>query len=106
MLWWIAQGWPGQFGQLLRPLAGAKLPIWIDLLAFCQFFTIGRDIFIRTILWLSCEALFPNQAAKLGDLSLVACQVMLPRRLSARLLAGITNLCRPLSSGVQTIFAV
>ena len=68
MLWWIARAWPGQLGQLLRPLAKAKLPIWFDLSAFCQFFTLGRDIFIRTILLLSCEALFLNEAAKLGDL--------------------------------------
>jgi MATE family multidrug resistance protein len=77
MLWWIARAWPGQLGQLLRPLAKAKLPIWFDLSAFCQFFTLGRDIFIRTILLLSCEALFLNEAAKLGDLSLAACQIML-----------------------------
>jgi MATE family multidrug resistance protein len=77
MLWWIARAWPGQLGQLLRPFTRAKLPIWFDLSAFCQFFTLGRDIFIRTILLLSCEALFLNQAATLGDLSLAACQIML-----------------------------
>ncbi len=77
MLWWIARAWPGQLGQLLRPLAKAKMPIWFDLSALCQFFTLGRDIFIRTILLLSCEALFLNEAAKLGDLSLAACQIML-----------------------------
>ena len=77
MLWWIARAWPGQLGKLLRPLAGAKLPIWFDPSAFCQFFILGRDIFIRTILLLSCEALFLNEAAKLNDLSLAACQIML-----------------------------
>ena len=70
MLWWIARAWPGQLGQLLRPLAKAKLPSWFDISAFRQFLTLGRDIFIRTILLLSCEALFLNEAAKLGDLSL------------------------------------
>jgi MATE family multidrug resistance protein len=77
MLWWIARAWPGQLGQLLRPLSKAKLPIWFDLSAFRQFFSLGRDIFIRTILLLSCEALFLNEAAKLGDLQLAACQIML-----------------------------
>ena len=77
MLWWIARTWPGQLGKLLRPLARAKLPIWFDPSAFCQFFILGRDIFIRTILLLSCEALFLNEAAKLNDLSLAACQIML-----------------------------
>ena len=77
MLWWIARAWPGQLGKLLRPLASAKLPIWFNLSAFRQFFTLGRDIFIRTVLLLSCEALFLNEAAKLGDLSLATCQIML-----------------------------
>ena len=77
MLWWIARTWPGQLAKLLRPLARAKLPIWFDSSAFCQFFILGRDIFIRTILLLSCEALFLNEAAKLSDLSLAACQIML-----------------------------
>ena len=49
----------------------------MDLSAFSQFFTLGRDILIRTILLLSCEALFLNEAAKFGDLSLAACQIML-----------------------------
>ena len=40
-------------------------------------FILGRDIFIHTILLLSCEALFLNEAAKLNDLSLAACQIML-----------------------------
>ena len=77
MLWWIARTWPGQLAKLLRPLARAKLPIWFDSSAFCQFFILGRDIFIRTILLLSCEALFLNEAAKLNDLSLATCQIML-----------------------------
>ena len=58
-------------------LPKAKLPIWFDLSALCQFFTLGRDIFIRTILLLSCEALFLNEAAKFCDLSLATCQIML-----------------------------
>ena len=77
MLWWIERTWPGQLAKLLRPLARAKLPIWFDSSAFCQFFILGRDIFIRTILLFSCEALFLNEAAKLNDLSLAACQIML-----------------------------
>jgi len=56
MLWWIARTWPGQLAKLLRPLARAKLPICFDSSAFCQFFILGRDIFIRIILLLSCEA--------------------------------------------------
>ena len=77
MLWWITRAWPGQLGQLLRPLIKARLPVWFDLSEFRQFFTLGRDIFIRTILLLACEALFLNEAAKLDDLSLAACQIML-----------------------------
>ena len=45
--------WP-----VIAPTRQAKLPIWFDLSAFCQFFTLGRDILIRTILLLSCEAYF------------------------------------------------
>ena len=77
MVWWIMRTWPGQIGQLLGPLFRARLPVWLDLSAFHQFFILGRDIFIRTILLVSCEALLLNEAAKLDDLSLATCQIML-----------------------------
>lgn len=77
MVWWIMRTWPGQIGQLLGPLFRARLPVWLDLSAFRRFFTLGRDIFIRTILLVGCEALLLNEAAKLDDLSLATCQIML-----------------------------
>ena len=46
-------------------------------IAYRQFFMLGRDIFIRTLLLVLCEALVLNQAAKLGDLDLATCQLVL-----------------------------
>ena len=77
MIWRITRLWPGQLGRLLKPLAGTRLPLWFDLAAYRQFFTLGRDIFIRTILLIGCEALLLNEAAKLDDLALATCQIML-----------------------------
>ena len=48
-----------------------------DHIAYHRFFVLGRDIFIRTALLLLCEALVLNQAAKLSDLDLAACQLVL-----------------------------
>lgn len=50
-------------------------PAWLDLPAFTRFFGLGRDLLIRTILLLGCEALLLNQAAIHGDLSLAAVQL-------------------------------
>ncbi|MGA0911980.1 MAG: MATE family efflux transporter [Candidatus Puniceispirillaceae bacterium] len=77
MIWRITRRWPGQLGRLLRPPTGARLPEWLDLAAYRQFFSLGRDIFIRTILLIGCEALLLNEAAKLDDLALATCQIML-----------------------------
>ena len=77
MIWRIARIWPGQFGRLIRPLAGARLPLWLDFVAYRQFFTLSRDIFIRTILLIGSEALLLNEAAKMDDLALATCQIML-----------------------------
>ena len=73
----IARAWPGRLSQLLSPLSKTLLPIWFDLSAFRKFFVLSRDISIRTILLISCEALLLNEAAKLNDLSLATCQIML-----------------------------
>ena len=62
---------------MIRPLAGARLPLWLDFAAYRQFFTLGRDIFIRTILLIGSEALLLNEAAKMDDLALATCQIML-----------------------------
>ena len=48
-----------------------------DHIAYRRFFVLGRDIFIRTALLVLCEALMLNQAAKLSDLDLAACQLVL-----------------------------
>ena len=48
-----------------------------DYIAYRRFFLPGRDIFIRTALLVLCEALVLNQAAKLGDLDLATCQLVL-----------------------------
>ena len=48
-----------------------------DHIAYRRFFVLGRDIFIRTALLILCEALVLNQAAKLSDLDLATCQLVL-----------------------------
>ena len=48
-----------------------------DHLAYRRFFILGRDIFIRTTLLILCEAVILNEAAKLGDLDLATCQLVL-----------------------------
>lgn len=50
---------------------------WLQWDAFGDFFRLGRDIFIRTMLLLACEAILLNQAAQLGDLELAACHLMM-----------------------------
>jgi MATE family multidrug resistance protein len=77
MVWRIDRMWPGQLRALFRPAASRRLPTWLDPAAYRQFFRLGRDIFIRTILLIGCEALLLNQAAKLDDIALALCQIML-----------------------------
>ncbi|MDB2390387.1 MATE family efflux transporter [Alphaproteobacteria bacterium] len=50
---------------------------WLKWAAFGDFFRLGRDIFIRTMLLLACEAILLNQGAQLGDLELAACHLMM-----------------------------
>ena len=56
------RGRPGQPASYCAHSWGQTANL-VDLPAFCQFFILGRDIFIRTILLLGCEALFLNEAA-------------------------------------------
>ena len=48
-----------------------------DRVAYRRFFGLGWNIFIRTALLVLCEAMVLNQAAKLGDLDLATCQIVL-----------------------------
>ena len=50
---------------------------WFQRTAFGDFFRLGRDIFIRTMLLVACEAILLNQGAQLGDLELAACHLMI-----------------------------
>ena len=50
---------------------------WLHWPAFGNFFRLGRDIFIRTMLLLACEAILLNQAAQLGDIELAVCHLMM-----------------------------
>ena len=52
-------------------------PAWFDPAAFRQFFVIGGDIMIRTLLILLSEAVLLNNAATIGDLSLATAQLVL-----------------------------
>ena len=52
-------------------------PAWFDPAAFRQFFGIGGDIMIRTVLILLSEAVLLNNAATIGDLSLATAQLVL-----------------------------
>ena len=52
-------------------------PAWFDPAAFRQFFVIGGDIMIRTVLILLSEAVLLNNAATIGDLSLATAQLVL-----------------------------
>ena len=48
-----------------------------DRAAYRRFFILSWDIFIRTALLVLCEVVVLNQAAKLGDLDLATCQLVL-----------------------------
>lgn len=62
----------GHFLQLKLILTALR-----DHAAYRRFFILGRDIFIRTALLVLCEAMVLNKAAKLGDLDLATCQLVL-----------------------------
>ena len=70
----ICWKWRQAFTGILSRLFTWR-PAWFDLPAFTRFFSLGRDLLIRTILLLGCEALLLNQAAIHGDLSLAAVQL-------------------------------
>ena len=77
ILWRTNRSWSGRLLLLLRPQGGEGFPDWADFSAYKSFFRLGRDIFLRTILLIGCEALLLNQAAKMDDLALALCQIML-----------------------------
>ena len=62
----------GATGRIFR-----RHPAWLDTGAFSQFFVIGGDITIRTLMILLSEAVLLNHAAGIGDLSLAATQLIL-----------------------------
>ena len=76
MMWYINRpGSPIGIGRFLH--TALFLSALHDRMAYRRFFVLGRDIFIRTALLVFCEALVLNQAAKLGDLDLATCQLVL-----------------------------
>ena len=76
MMWYINRpASPIGIGRFLRTTL--FLSALRDRMAYRRFFVLGRDIFIRTALLVFCEALVLNQAAKLGDLDLATCQLVL-----------------------------
>ena len=76
MMWYINRpGSPIGIGKFLH--TALFLSALRDRMAYRRFFVLGRDIFIRTALLVFCEALVLNQAAKLGDLDLATCQLVL-----------------------------
>ncbi len=52
-------------------------PSWFDLPAFGQFFSLGADLILRTLMLLACKAIFLNSAAALGDMELAAAQLVI-----------------------------
>jgi len=71
MVWWQWRvAFRGILGRIFR-----RRPAWFNLIAFTQFFKLGRDLLIRTLLLLGCEALLLNKAAIHGDLNLAAVQL-------------------------------
>ena len=66
----------GFISHLFTGLFTGRSP-WLKWPAFGNFFRLGRDIFIRTMLLLTCEAILLNQAAQLGDIELAACHLMM-----------------------------
>ena len=76
MMWYVNRpGSPIGIGRFLHTTL--FLSALRDHMAYRRFFVLGRDIFIRTALLVFCEALVLNQAAKLGDLDLATCQLVL-----------------------------
>ena len=70
--WYWRDMLAGVTGRIFR-----RRPAWLDAGAFSQFFVIGGDITIRTLMILLSEAVLLNHAAGIGDLSLAATQLIL-----------------------------
>ena len=71
-------GW--QWRDMLRGVMArlfTRNPSWFDLPAFGQFFSLGVDLILRTLMLLACEAIFLNNAAVLGDMELAAAQLVI-----------------------------
>ena len=77
MIWRVGHIWPGRLRGVLSRGTHGWAPDWFDRAAFMQFFQLGRDIFIRTLLLLGCEALLLDAAARLDDVALALVQIML-----------------------------
>lgn len=74
MLAIISWRWRAMFAGFWQRVINRR-PAWLDVAAFGQFFVLGRDLVIRTVLLLGCEALLLNNAAMLSDLDLAAAQL-------------------------------
>jgi MATE family multidrug resistance protein len=76
MKWHWGNMLDGFISHLFTGLFTGRSP-WLQWSAFGNFFRLGRDIFIRTMLLLTCEAILLNQAAQLGDIELAVCHLMM-----------------------------
>ena len=71
-------GW--QWRDMLRGVMArlfTRNSSWFDLPAFGQFFSLGVDLILRTLMLLACEAIFLNNAAVPGDMELAAAQLVI-----------------------------
>ena len=72
----IGWQWRGMLRGVMARLF-TRTPSWFDLPAFGQFFSLGLDLILRTMMLLTCEAIFLNNAAVLGDMELAAAQLVI-----------------------------
>jgi MATE family multidrug resistance protein len=72
----IGWQWRGMLRGVMARLF-TRTPSWFDLPAFGQFFSLGLDLILRTMMLLACEAIFLNNAAVLGDMELAAAQLVI-----------------------------
>ena len=72
----IGWQWRGMLRGVMARLL-TRTPPWFDLPAFGQFFSLGLDLILRTMMLLACEAIFLNNAAVLGDMELAAAQLVI-----------------------------
>ena len=52
-------------------------PAWLDLHALGQFFSLSLDLILRTLMLLTREAIFLNNAAGYGDIELAVAQLVI-----------------------------